>query len=134
MVDGLDRLNKRWSAIPKRMKDEVRIAMEKAADEVIADMYHLAPHLTGDLAGSINWTWGDAPAGTMTIASVGGNEYGTMALTIYAGGGNEFYARYQEFGTTKMAANPFFFPAWRIWKRRIVSRISAAMRRAIKSA
>ncbi|MFD1809280.1 hypothetical protein ACFSHQ_17995 [Gemmobacter lanyuensis] len=77
---------------------------------------------------------GDAPAGALTIGKVGKTEYGTMLITIYAGGteqtkrrqarasgtrardqkrGGYFdtdVARLQEFGTKVMNAHPFFFP------------------------
>lgn len=133
-VQGLAKLNRRWGAIPDRVRSEVRIAMEKVANEVVRDMKATAPREFGDLVQSIGWTWGDAPAGSLTIGSVGGRDYGSMRITFYAGGGDAFYAKFQEFGTRKMAANPFFFPVWRIWKRRARSRMSRAMSKAIKSA
>lgn len=132
MVEGLDKLNRRWAAIPAAVRANVRYEMEEMAEKIVADMYRLAPHLTGDLAGSIQWTWGEAPEGSMTIGKVGGAEYGAMRITIYAGGGDEFYARFQEFGTVNMPANPFFFPVWRLNKRRVRSAVSRAVSKAIK--
>ena len=66
------------------------------------------------------------------IGTVGGREYGTMRITIYAGGGDAFYARFQEFGTVKMPANPFFFPVWRARRKRIKNRISRAVSKGIR--
>lgn len=136
MVQGLAELERRWSAIPARVKAEVQAAMEATAENVVRDMRKLAPKGdTGRLVRSINWTWGDAPQGAMTIGkSTAGRAYGALTLTIYAGGGDAFYARFQEFGTVEMAANPFFFPAWRIWRRRVRARIAAAVRRALAKA
>ena len=135
MVQGLDKLNARWGAIPGRVRDGVKDAMEKVAEEVVRDMRLLAPKgETGNLVRSISWTWGDAPAGSFVIGSAGGRAYGGLRVTIYAGGGNAFHARFQEFGTVKMAANPFFYPVWRIWRRRVKSRLSRAVTKAIKSA
>lgn len=135
MVQGLDKLNRRWAAIPDRVRMNVRYEMEEQAEKIVADMYRLAPHLTGDLAGSIQWTWGEAPEGSMTIGQVGGGaKYGAMRITIYAGGGEAFYARFQEFGTVNMPANPFFFPVWRLNKRRLRSAVSRAVSKAIKQA
>ena len=135
MVQGLDELNRRWGAVPDRVREAVREAMEKAADSVVADMRKIAPKgESGDLARSINWTWGDAPAGSLVIGTAtGGRSYGSMVITFYAGGGDAFYARFQEFGTVKMAAQPFFFPVWRVWRRRVRSRISRAVTKAMKS-
>lgn len=132
MVKGLDRLNRRWRAIPKNARINVRAAMEDLASDIVEEMWSRAPYLDGVLSGSIGWTWGDAPAGSMTIGKVGGKEYGAMRITIYAGGGEAFYARFHEFGTQDMPANPFFFPVWRARKRRVKGRISRAMSKSIR--
>lgn len=133
MVQGLDKLNRRWKAIPKAARVNVRAAMEDAANDIVEEMWSRAPQgATGRLGASIGWTWGDAPAGTLTIGKVGGREYGTMRITIYAGGGDAFYARFQEFGTVNMPANPFFYPVWRVRRRRVRGRISRAISKAIR--
>ena len=134
MVQGLTEFQSRWGAIPDLVRNEMRAEMEDIADDMVAQMYSRAPFLTGDLAGSIQWTWGDAPAGSLKLGSVSGREYGAMTLTIYAGDKDAFYARFQEFGTVKMAANPFFYPVWRANKRRIKARLSRAVRKAIRLA
>jgi HK97 gp10 family phage protein len=133
MVQGLADFQRRWGAIPERVAMEVRNAMEEIAEEIVAQMYQVAPHVSGDLAGSIGWTWGDAPKGSFTLGKVAGNEYATMRITIYAGGGKAFYARFQEFGTVKMPANPFFFPVWRAKRKSVKNRITRAMNKAIKA-
>ena len=133
MVQGLDKLRSRWLAIPQKVKDAVATEMEQIAQDLVDDMYTMAPHLTGDLAGSIGWTWGEAPKGTMVIGKVAKREYGTLQITIYAGGGDAFYARFQEFGTRKMAANPFFFPVYRARRNSTKTRIGRAMNKAIRN-
>lgn len=133
MVQGLDRFKKRWKAIPENALKNVRAAMEDAADDVVEEMWSRAPHgETGRLGASIGWTWGKAPAGTMVIGKVGGQEYGAMRITIYAGGGEAFYARFHEFGTVDMPANPYFYPVWRARRRRVKSRISRAISKSIR--
>ena len=133
MVQGLAEFQRRWNAIPAKVSAEVRKAMEEVAEEIVTQMYSVAPHKTGDLAGSIGWTWGDAPKGSMTIGTVGKTEYATMRITIYAGDKDAFYARWQEFGTTKMPANPFFYPVWRAKRKSARNRITRAMNKAIKA-
>lgn len=143
MVQGLNKFNRRWKAIPRRMRDEVVATMEKTAWEIVDDMYDFAPQDRGDLAGSIGWTWGEAPKGSMVIGSVGSNEYAGLRITFYAGdettlvpgkGGHlHQLAKLQEFGTAQMPANPFFYPTWRLWRRRIRSRMRAAMRRGTRA-
>ena len=131
MVQGLDKLNARWSAIPARVKAEVAKELERQAQDIVDDMYSIAPQDTGDMAGSIGWTWGDAPKGTMTLGTVGGKESGTLRITIYAGGNDAFYARFIEFGTVKMTARPFFFPVWRTRKKKVQAGIRRAMKKGL---
>ena len=134
-VEGLAKLQARYAAIPQRIRAEVTAAMEKAAGQIVTDMKRIAPRDQGDLAASIAWTWGDAPKGSLVIGSLGGgSSYGALRITIYAGGGKAFYARFQEFGTQNMVPHPFFFPVWRVWRRRVQSRIRAAIRRGLRAA
>ena len=55
-----------------------------------------------------------------------------MTITIYAGDDKAFYARFVEFGTVKMKAIPFFFPAYRTNKKRAKSRVRRAHTKAAK--
>lgn len=143
MVKGLTALNRKLTVtIPKRVQEATRKAMEKGAEETVQMMKRLVPFETGALRDSIGWTWGDAPAGSFTIGTVGGREYGTMRITIYAGneqtkvGSRKQFqlARLQEFGTQAMAANPFFYPSWRAMRKRVKSRITREMKKAIQQA
>ena len=133
-VKGLEEFKRRWGAIPAAVRKNVRYELEEIADQLVAQMYGLAPQLTGDLAQSIGWTWGDAPEGSVVVGQVGGRAYGTMRITIYAGSKEAFYAVWQEFGTSKMAANPFFYPVWRQNRKRVKSRLTRAIKKAIKQA
>lgn len=133
MVEGLAKFEARWKRIPQNALINVRAAMEEAATDIVEEMWSRAPQgATGRVGASIGWTWGDAPAGSFTIGKVGGKEYSSLKITIYAGGGDAFYAKFHEFGTVKMSANPFFFPVWRARRKRVKGRISRAISKAIK--
>lgn len=142
MVKGLAEFERRWAAIPRRVIEAARDTLEQNAEEIVADMRRVAPRgATLALVNSIGWTWGDAPKGSMVLGTVGGNEYATLRITIFAGTRDKslgdqdaFYAAFQEFGTVKMAANPFFFPVWRARRRRVKSRLTRNINKAIKSA
>ncbi len=135
MVKGLAEFNRRWGAIPAKVRQAARETLEQNAEEIVADMKRVAPKGESlDLVNSIGWTWGDAPEGSTVIGTVGGKEYSTLRITIYAGAGDAFYARFQEFGTKNMPANPFFFPVWRTRKRRVKSRLTRNINKAIKEA
>lgn len=133
-VEGYDRLVQRWSRIPQLVQENVRLAMEKLADEIVKEMKAAAPKKKGTLAASIGWTWGDAPAGSMVLGTFNGTAYGAMQLTIYAGGGDAHHARFQEFGTVHMPANPFFYPVWRKKKRGFRRRMANAVKAALEAA
>lgn len=133
MVEGLAKFEARWKRIPQNALINVRAAMEEAATDIVEEMWSRAPQgATGRVGASIGWTWGDAPAGSFTIGKVGGKEYSSLKITIYAGGGDAFYAKFHEFGTVKMPASPFFFPVWRARRNRVKGRISRAISKAIK--
>ncbi|MFY0619322.1 HK97-gp10 family putative phage morphogenesis protein [Shimia sp.] len=132
MVDGLARFQKRWRAIPRNARINVRAAMEDAATDIVEEMWSRAPQHEGVLAMSIGWTWGVPPKGAMTIGTVGGSPKEGLRITIFAGGGDAFYAWFQEFGTLEMPANPFFFPVWRARRKNVKSRLSRAMSKAIR--
>lgn len=135
MVQGLAEFNRRWGSIPELVREAVRKEMERHARLIVSDMHRVVRRgKTGKLAGSIGWTWGDAPAGAMVLGTVGGREYGTLRITIYAGGGDAFYAWFHEFGTVNMPAHPFFYPVWRARRRKVKGGVTRAMNKAIRSA
>ena len=143
-VEGLSAFQRKMALIPKAIIDEVRKELEKQATELVAMMRRLAPKDTGELANSIDWTWGQAPKGSIAIGTVAASEGSALRITIYAGnestvvtnktGGRFQKAKLQEFGTKNMPANPFFFPAYRSKRRKIRGALSRAVKRGIKNA
>lgn len=142
MVLGAERLRERFNAVPQIVRDELANELEKQAIKIVADMKRLVPRDTDALFNSIGWTWGDkAPKGSIKIGRVQGRGFAAMSITIYAGtrdkslgSADAFYARFQEFGTFKMAANPFFYPAWRANRTASKAAIKRAVNRAVKRA
>ena len=141
MVEGTERLRARFKAVPQKIIDEVARVLEVEAAKIVADMKRLVPVDTGALRDSIGWTWGDAPKGSISVGKVRGKSFDQVAITIYAGtrdkslgNADAFYARFQEFGTVKMPANPFFYPAWRANKTRTRSAIKRAVSKAVRKA
>lgn len=130
-ISGTRSLRKKLARIPALVAQRGRDAMEKSADEIVAMMKRLVPVDQGDLRDSIKWTWGDAPKGAAVIAQSEVTA-GNVRLTIYAGNAEAYYARWIEFGTSKMAAQPFFFPSYRALRARTKRRIATATRKALK--
>lgn len=104
--------------------------MEKSADEIVDMMKRLVPVDKGDLRDSIGWTWGDPPDGATVVASAVSSD--GIAITIFAGGGDAFHARFVEFGTRNMPAQPFFYVSWRANRKRVLARTKRALRKAVK--
>lgn len=128
MVKGVKELEKKLTAIPKRVENAARKAMEKGADELVAMMKRLVPVDTGDLRNSIAWKWGNAPKGAVVLAESEPTERG-LKITVYA---TDYKARWIEFGVQgRMGAN-FFFGSYRTLRKRIKSRITRDMRKAIR--
>lgn len=159
-IIGLDRLKRKLTVtIPAHVEKATVAAMETGAAEMVALMKSLAPKKSGTLANSIGWTWGDAPKGAMALGRMRGRgSTGRKYITIYAGDGDAYYARFIEFGTqghtikAKNApvlhlhggifveevqhpgstAQPFFYPAYRALRRRVRGRITRQMKKAIR--
>lgn len=115
MSAQLVRLTKRLNAIPKAVRDAVQPALDVSADELVARMQHLAPVDEGDLRRSIRKEPGD-------------HELSRKVMT------DDYKASWVEHGTVKQAANPFFWPAFRLSRKRIANRLKRAIRKAVKEA
>jgi HK97 gp10 family phage protein len=55
-----------------------------------------------------------------------------LTATIYAGNDEAYYARWVEFGTVKMAAQPFFYPSYRALRKKAKSNIKRSVTIAIR--
>lgn len=147
---NLERLKARIAAMPAAIKPAIRSALEQNADELVALQKNLVPTRTGKLAGSIRKRSGDRDLSVQVVAG-GSVTMKALARTArYDGEGHEDlgsgflipagddaavsydYANAVEFGTEKMAAKPFFFPAYRALKKRMKARTSRAALKAIK--
>lgn len=146
---GLDRLKRTIAAMPKETRDEIRKGLDEGASEMVAVAKALAPRDSGDLVDSIDKTFGDYRPDNANVRGVGAGGGGhDLAVTIHAGDRKAWYASLVEFGTAPhvnkglfagtqhpgTAAQPYFFPAYRLTRKRMKSKLSRAMRRAIKKA
>lgn len=155
-VQNLARLQKKLAALPKVARDRIKKAMAEVADDIVSMAKRLVSVDDGDLQRSIGWTWGDAPPGSMTLATVAGlGGAKDLTITIYAGDSVAFYARWVEFGTAPHSLakgadssrnkrqgtglkhpgstkKPFFYVSYRSNRRRGKAKISRAINRAGK--
>lgn len=116
-VEGLERLKRRFARLPVKIKAQVREALDKSADELVAMQQRLVAVDDGDLRDSIHKRDG----------------HHELSIEVAAGNNKAFYAPFVEFGTVNQPAQPFFFPSYRALRKRIKSRTSRAVRKAVKA-
>lgn len=116
--DQLARLNRRMKVIPLAARQAVQPALDKSADELVAQIERLAPVDEGDLRDSAE-------------ARPGEHE---LQRVVTVGDDVAFYARWVEFGTVENAPQPYFFPAYRLLKKRLSNRIKRAIGKAVREA
>ena len=127
---GLDALQRKLRDLPTEIKAELQASLEKSGSEMVSLARGLAPVDEGDLRDSIVMT----SAGGLTPIYGGGGQtkVGDLAVRVTAG---DFFTRYGahvEYGTKTMAARPFFWPAWRVLRRRIRGRTNRAITAALR--
>ena len=146
-IKGKDEFLAQIGRLPQAIREEVRKALTTSAQEATDLMQRFAPVEQGKLRASIDFTFGEAPEGSLSSTSANARaakgEAG-LSVTMFAGDestivtnsrGVRFQnARLQEFGTANMARNPFFFPAYRLTRKRAKSRLQRSVRNGAKKA
>lgn len=129
--DQLRRLQRRLAAIPKDVKAAVEPALIKSAEELADRMKALAPEDSGDLKNSIAVT---LPGQSTPPYSQPGESRvaGENEVIVTVGGEDVRYPHLVEYGTADTEAQPFFWPAWRLSRKRIANRIKRAIGKAVR--
>lgn len=146
----LQKLQRRLAAVPKEIRKAVRPIVDKSADDMVTMARRFAPRADGVLEASIKNEPGAhelerlvvAGGETTTVAYTGRGNY-RREVTIGQGsnrgiskGGNAGvsydYALAQEYGTQDHPPQPFFWPAYRLMRKTIRSRIRRAVGKAVK--
>jgi HK97 gp10 family phage protein len=134
----------------------------KSAAEMVGTAKSFAPVKSGALRDSVAYTFGEYRPANSNVRGVtgGGSKLNDpdLTVTIHAGDADAYYAAFVEFGTTShkieakaapalhlyggdyvesvnhpgASARPFFFPAWRLVKKKVKGRVSRATTRAAK--
>lgn len=127
-----DRVKARFARIPDRVQKAVNPAVVKSAEELVAAQKALAPVDTGRLRDSIAVTG----PGEMTprYSQPGGRQLVPDAAAVVTAGNSETrYPHLVEYGTREAAAQPYFWPAYRLLRTRMARRIKSAITKAIKA-
>lgn len=129
----LARLQKRLNAIPKAIREAVQPALVSAGKELADAMKALAEPSrdTGALIDSITFT--TAGNTTPPYSEPGGSRVvPENAVLVTAGNSATRYVHLIEYGTSHSPAEPFFWPAYRILKMRLSSRIKRAASKSVR--
>lgn len=141
MVKGLAAFQRKMTrTIPRAVRRNLRTTMAVYAGRLVSTMEAFVPEDEGDLKNSIAWTWGEAPLGSLVIATVG-DRGSDLRITVYAGdestvvtnksGGRFQNARIQEFGTMEVPASPYFYVSWRLRKRSIKTGLRKTVKKGL---
>lgn len=134
---GLSSFQRRMRAIPKAARNAVAPSLLASAEEIAAIQRSLAPDDPAtpapDLKSSIVVTGPgqstppySQPGGAMVVPE--------NAAVITAGNTDVRYPHLQEYGTSHHAAQPFFWPGFRLGRKRALARIKRGIGKAIKGA
>lgn len=130
---GLGKFRSRMRAMIAAGKDAAAPALLQGGYEIAEAMEALAPEDTGDLKGSIAVT----PAGQATppYSQPGGSlVVPENQVAITAGNSDVRYPHLQEYGTRTQPAQPFFWPGFRLARKRAENRIKRVLAKAIREA
>lgn len=159
-IQNLERFKRKLAAMPQAARQEIHDALQSSAEEITDLMKRSAPVKSGALKRSIGYTFGDYTPDNANVRGMAGAGRGghDLSVTIHAGDKDAYYAAFVEFGTQKHkieaknapalhlngdvfveevnhpggTARPFFFPSWRIGKKKAKSRITRATNKAAK--
>ena len=112
-------------------REKVLPALLQSAHELAAMQRALAPVDIGNLRQSIAVT---APGQTTPpYSQPGGNRVAGATETIVSAGDDQArYTHLVEFGAPQAAAQPFFWPVYRLLRKRIIGRINRTAKKAIR--
>ena len=131
----VQRLMRRIESIPDAIRQDMQPSIVKSAEELAGMMGHLAEPSrdTGALIDSIEVT---APGQhTPPFSQPGGSRVaGETEVLVTVGNEDVRYAHLVEYGTANAEAQPFFWPALRLLRKRLQNRINRAAKKAVKDA
>lgn len=146
-IRNLDRLKRKIAMLPKATLAELQAALVQSGEEIADIARAFAPVKSGALKRSIGVTIGEYIPDNSNVrgVSAGGGGH-DLSVTVHAGDHNAYYAAFVEFGTAAhrngglfkgtihpgSSAHPFFYPAYRLGKKRAKARISRAIIKAAK--
>lgn len=136
---GLSSFQKRMRAIPKAAREAVEPALVREAGKIAATAEQLAPRKSGALAGSIAVTGPGQQ--TPAYSQPGGAVFvGSNQAALTVGNDDVRYPHLVEYGHgngfngSVVPPHPFFWPAYRLHKKKAATAIKRAIGKAVRNA
>lgn len=123
---SVERFRRLTEALKKEVHDGAVKELNEQAAQLAALIESVTPKFEGVLAHTVRVIPGKKDTQVRIVA--GGKE--TVRPSISSKPYD--YARADEFGTQKMPAQPFFFPTYRLRKKKIISAMKRRITKAIK--
>jgi len=118
-----------FQELTEELKQEVRVAaidqLQIEGENLRSAIEDVAPRERGVLAHTVRMIPGSKPTQVRVVA--GGRPTTTPQKRPYD------YARADEFGTVDMQARPFFFPTYRLMKKKIIASMKRRITKNIKA-
>lgn len=128
-IRGKDKLFQKLKRSVPELEKELTSALEQNGNEMVAKARSFVPRDEGHLDRSIEWQY--------TQNTIAGEGSRSPAIVVMAGdekGGLADHARHVEFGTSDTMRQPFFYPAYRLLRRKMKGRLTRSMTKAMKKA
>lgn len=132
-MSGLRSFQSRMRAIPAEVRRAVEPALVQGGYDIADAQEALAPEDSGDLVGSIAVT---GPGKTTPpYSQPGGSKIVPQNQVLVTVGNTDVrYPHLVEYGTSHSPAQPFFWPGFRIARKRAQNRIKRAIAKAVRDA
>lgn len=135
--DGLDNLMKAFDRAKTAPRQQITKALMASANELADAQRHLAPDDPATSAPDLKTSIAVTGPGQSTppYSQPGGSRVaGEHEVIVTAGNTDVRYPHLVEYGTAHAEAQPFFWPALRLLRKRLQNRIDRAGRKAVRDA
>lgn len=123
---SVERFKKLTAELRKEVHDEAVAELNAQGDMLVRQMISAAPEDKGNLSHSVRKIPGKADTQIRIVAG------GVLTIRPSVSSKPFDYARADEFGTVKMKAKPFFFPTYRLLKKKMKSTMKRRLTASIK--
>lgn len=123
---SVERFKKLTKDLQKEVHDAAVAELNSQGDTLVSQMIAAAPEDTGNLSHSVRKIAGKSDTQIRIMAG------GVLTIRPSVSSKPFDYSRADEFGTRNMPAKPFFFPTYRLMKKKMISSMKRKITASIK--